>query len=106
MEQHESSEQSRSIRLPRVTDSISRSRTTLIMNLVIEFFSAAVLFTGIIYFFRFMFFFRSRMDDATFRIFLGAMFVFSAGWFTFIFFKLREHFRMLMKNIRDGKSQT
>ena len=104
MEQHVPPEEGRIKRSSKVTESISNSRTTIIMNLTIEFLSAAVLFTGIIYFFRFMFFFRNRMADTSFRIFLGAMLVFSAGWFTFIFFKLREHFRMLMKNIKGDDS--
>jgi len=87
-------------RSPKVTEAINKSRSTIIINMTIEFLSALVLLIGIIYFFRFMIFFRSKMVDTYFRIFLGAMLVFSAGWFSYIFLKIREHFLLLMKNIK------
>lgn len=90
-------------RIPNVTDSIMNSRTTIIVNMVIEIFSALVLLIGIIYFFRFMIFFRTKMVDMYFRIFLGASFIFSAGWFSYMFIKIREHYRMLMNSLKEDR---
>ena len=100
IEQQNPAGQKRIRRSPKVTEAINNSRTTIIVNMTVEFFSALVLLIGIIYFFRFMILFRDRMVDTYFRIFLGAMLVFSAGWFSFIFIKIREHFRLLMKTIK------
>ncbi|MFC1538733.1 hypothetical protein ACFL6H_04855 [Candidatus Latescibacterota bacterium] len=100
-EQHDTEKKRPIRRSQKVTEAIYNSRTTIIVNMVIEFFSALVLFIGIIYFFRFMFIFKNRMVETYFRIFLGAMFVFSAGWFSFIFLKIREQFRQLKKSLKN-----
>lgn len=91
-------------RSPKVIEAINNSRMTILVNMMIEFFSALVLLIGLVYSFKFIIIFRNRMEDTYFRIFLGAMLVFSAGWFSYIFIKIREHFRLLMKYKKDEKN--
>ena len=77
---------------------ISASHTTILINMVIEGAAAVILIFGFLYLFRFLIYFRDRMDVVYFRFFLGTVVVFAIGWFVFIFMKLRNHYRLFKES--------
>ena len=66
-----------------------------------EIACATVLIVGVIYFIRFLIYFRENMVELYFRIFLGAIILFTAGWSVYIFIKLYEHYRLFKKAGKD-----
>ena len=86
---------------PSVADTISKSRTTILVNMIIEIACATVLIVGVIYFIRFLVYFRENMVELYFKIFLGAIILFTAGWSVYIFIKLYEHYRLFKKAGKD-----
>ncbi len=87
---------------PGIYESFSKSRTTILINLVIEFTAAIIMIFGVSYFIRFFFSRRNNIDEVYFNIFLGAISFFAVGWLTYIFIKLRNHYR-LFKNAGSNK---
>ena len=86
---------------PSVAETISKSRTTILVNMIIEIVCAMVLIIGVIYFIRFLIYFRNKMVELYFRIFLGTVILFTAGWSVYFFIKLYEHYRLFKKTGKD-----
>ena len=82
---------------PGVADTISKSRTSILINMIIEIACAMVLIVGIIYFIMFLIYFRRNMVELYFRIFLGTVILFTFGWFSYFVIKLREHYGLFKK---------
>lgn len=77
-----------------IAESIAQSRMTLLINMFIEAVCALILLVGFLYFVRFLFFWRSNMNDQYFTFFLGAIILLCVGWFAYITMKLRSHYRL------------
>ena len=82
---------------PSISESISKSRTTILINMVIEGAAAVIMIAGFTYLIRFLFYWRNRMVDIHFNVFLGTLVFFAVGWSTYIFIKLRNHYELFKK---------
>lgn len=82
---------------PSIYESINKSRTTLLINMVIEGAAAVIMIVGFTYFIRFLFYWRTRIVDVYFNISLGTIIFFAVGWSTYIFTKLRDHYKLFKK---------
>ena len=82
---------------PSVAETISKSRTTILVNMIIEIACTMILIVGIIYLIRFLVYFRENMVELYFRLFLGAVILFTIGWSVYFFIKLYEHYRLFKK---------
>jgi len=91
---------------PSVAETISKSRTTILVNMIIEIACATVLIVGVIYFIRFLVYFRENMVELYFRIFLGAIILFTAGWSAYIFIKLHGQYLLFKKADKDNFEET
>jgi hypothetical protein len=88
---------------PGVAETIGKSRTTILINMILEIVCAVILMVGIIYFTIFLIYFRRNMIELYFRIFLGVIILFTLGWFVYFIIKFREHYYQLKKS---GKEKT
>jgi len=86
---------------PSVAETISRSRANILVNMIIEIACTMVLIIGVIYFIRFLIYFRENMVELYFRIFLGTVILFTAGWSVYFFIKLHEQYRLFKKAGKD-----
>lgn len=82
---------------PSISESINKSRTTLLINMVIEGAAAVIMIVGFTYFIRFLFYWRNSMVDVYFNISLGTIIFFVIGWSTYIFTKLRNNYMLFKK---------
>jgi len=78
-----------------VTDALSRSRSTIIINLTIEIASAVTVLIGVTYLIRFFWLKRFDIDPLIFRISTACLGVFVAGWMVYIFLRIRRHLILL-----------
>ena len=82
---------------PSVHDSIQNDRTTLIINLVIEAVSGLILLTGIGFTAKFMIDHADRLAPGQLQLYLSVLMFFTAGWFTYIGFRVRAKYRALKR---------
>ena len=83
-----------------VTESIRTSRTTILVNMIIEISTTLILIFGCVYLTRFLIYFRYRINDLYFNIFLGTILFCSLGWSIYIVIQLRNNYR-LFKEARE-----
>lgn len=76
-----------------VSKSIGSSPSTILMNMIIEGIAALILIFGVVYLARFLFVFRSGMEELHFNVFMAALVFFTVGWGTHIVLKLRTYYR-------------
>ncbi len=93
----------RAVRKPSIAESISKSRTTILINMVIEAACAVILIIGFLYLIRFLIFWKERMVELHFKIFLGTAIFFAIGWSFYIFWKLFSHYKLLKKVSQHDK---
>jgi len=91
---------------PSIYESISKSRTTLLINMVIECVTAVIMIAGFTYLIRFLFYRRNSIVDIYFNIFLGTIIVFAIGWSIFILIKLRDNYRLFKKAGMDEENSS
>ena len=77
---------------------------TLLINMFVEAACALILLMGLIYFVRFLFYWRPNMNDQYFTFFLGAIILLSVGWAAYILMKLRSHYRLYKAAGRERRS--
>lgn len=80
---------------PGVHESIRNSRSTLLINLLIEIASGLVLFMGIAYTMKFLYARKAYIEPGEFRLYTTILVFFSVGWFTYVGFKIRAKYRAL-----------
>jgi len=95
----------RETRRMSVAESVSRSRTTVIANLIIEVLSGVFFAVGVYYALRFLDMQRPNMEPIHYRIFSGAFVIIALGWFTWLFWKIRANVLRLRElgRIRRGE---
>jgi len=77
---------------PSVHDTIRASRSTLLINLVIEIVSGLILFVGIAYTVQFLTARKAYIEPGKFRLYLQILGFFSVAWFTYVGFKVRKKY--------------
>jgi len=78
-------------RRPGAAESISNQRSMILINIVIESATGVILFTGLLYIFRYVMMRRFSFDPMYFRLILGCLVIFSCGWFTYLTMKIRTN---------------
>lgn len=84
-----------------VSESIGNSRTTVIINMIINITSGIIFAVGLIIVLKFLNMRKPYMDPMQYRIFIGAFIFISAGWFTWLVIRIRRH----IKRLREISSQ-
>ncbi len=87
---------------PSVRDSIDRARSTLLINLVIEILAGIILLAGIGFTVKFLFDRRAALDPAKFKLYIEIIAFFTAGWLTYVGFKVRAKYRLLRNSWHHG----
>jgi len=77
-------EELRETRRVSAHESVSRSRTTVLINIGIELVSACIYLVGISYAFLFLSVRKPFMDPLHYRLFIGAFLAVSAVWLTLL----------------------
>jgi hypothetical protein len=85
-----------------IDESISKSRSMILINLTIEIATAIILVVGLLYFVRFLIMRRPYIDQRLYKVGLGCLTVFTVGWTTYLFIKIRSHIRLLQKTDRKS----
>jgi hypothetical protein len=83
---------------PGIGESISNSRSTLLINLIIEIVSGLVFFVAIGYTVWFLSLRRDQLDPANFKLYIEILIFFSLAWLTYIGFKIRAKYLHLRRN--------
>lgn len=78
-----------------VSESIGKSRTTVIINMIINITSGMIFAVGLFYVMRFLNMRKPYMDPMQYRIFIGAFIFISCGWFAFLVVRVRRHIKRL-----------
>ena len=84
-----------------VSESIGNSRTTVIINMIINITSGMIFAVGLFYVMRFLNMRKPYMDPMQYRIFIGAFIFISVGWFAYLVVRIRRH----IKRLREISSQ-
>ena len=80
-----------------ITESIDGMRSTILINMAVEALCTVFLIVGFVYLIRFLFFWRGRMIDLHFKLFVGAIVLFAAVWTVFTARKLCRYYRRLQE---------
>ena len=78
-----------------VSKSIGNSRTTVIINMIINITSGIIFAVGLFYVMRFLNMRRPYMDPMQYRIFIWAFIFISCGWFAYLVLRVRRHIKRL-----------
>ena len=89
-----------------VSESIQRSRTTILINMAIEVLSGLIYAVGVFYAVRILNIRRSQMETVHYRIILGSILSISCVWFVILIAKARSNYIRLRKIVTpDDNSQ-
>lgn len=88
-----------------VRESIERSRSTLLINLIIEIVAGIILLVGISCSVMFIYNRRSTLNPGQFKLYIEILVFFAIGWFTYIGFKIRTKYLLLKKHWRSSASE-
>ncbi len=93
----EHSRQARRSRDPRqrpgVHEAIRSSRSTLLINLIIEIASGLILLVGIAFTVKFLHDRKAYIEPGKYRLYLQIISVFTIGWFAYVGHKVRTKYR-------------
>ncbi len=80
-----------------VVDSSHTSRTTALINLIIEIISGLILIVGLSYIIRFLLMRRELMTPVQFKIIIGTILLLAGFWLLYLFYKLKSHYMFLRR---------
>ncbi|MCE5248979.1 hypothetical protein LLG96_02035 [bacterium] len=87
---------------PSIEDTISRSRSMILVNLFVEIATGIILVIGLSYLVRFLIARRPFIDPKMFNLVVGCMAALTVGWIVYLFTRMRSHIAMLRKASSDS----
>ena len=77
-----------------ISDSIMHSRSTLLINMIIQFVSVVILMIGIFYVIGFLTMRRHFMEPVQYKIYIVTISLIGCVWCCYVYFRIRTEYRI------------